>query len=341
MLRGKISKTSSCPFQSEEVISFALLVFPEFPMMAFNAVIEPLRAANRIAGRQLYSWITVAEEAERVAASNGVWLEPDFAARQAPPVNRIVVCSGGNADLLVANDALAWIRRSLRKGAHLGAVADAAFLLARAGLLDDFACTLHWMSQPAFREAFPHLEMRRDLYVIDRQRFTSAGGVAGLDMMLELIATDYGGALAAGVAEWFVHSPLRPGIDRRLMPLRLRTGIKDELVLAAVGLMEDRLEERLTVEQLAQELKVSLDKLERAFQREVSTSPSRYYRSLRLRRARYLLAHSSLPVNEVALACGFADPSSFARAFKEHFGLTPRSLRNVSRDHPSPLASLQ
>src|SRR5690606_41132245 len=51
--------------------------------------------------------------------------------------------------------------------------------------------------------------------------------------------------------------------------------------------------------------------------------------------------HSSLPVNEVALACGFADPSSFARAFKEHFGLTPRSLRNVSRDHPSPLASLQ
>ena len=138
-MRGKISKTSSCPFQSEEVISFALLVFPEFPMMAFNAVIEPLRAANRIAGRQLYSWITVAEEAERVAGSNGVWLEPDVAARQAPPVNRIVVCSGGNADLLVANDALAWIRRSLRKGAHLGAVADAAFLLARAGLLDDFA----------------------------------------------------------------------------------------------------------------------------------------------------------------------------------------------------------
>lgn len=324
---SQITKTSACPFQSEEVITFAVLVFPDFPMMAFNAVIEPLRAANRIAGRQLYSWITVAEQEGRIAASNGVSFEPDFAARHAPAVNRIVVCSGGDADLLVADDALAWIRKSMRGGAHLGAVADAAFLLARAGLLHGFACTLHWTSQPAFREAFPELDMRRDLYVIDGPRFTSAGGIAGLDMMLELIATDYGPLLASGVAEWFVHSPLRSSVDRRLMPLRLRTGIRDELVLAAIGLMEETVEERLSVAEIARRLNVSLDKLERAFQQELAIPPSRYYRTLRLRRAGDLLAHSSLPINEVALACGFSSPSSFARAFKSQFGMSPREIR--------------
>ena len=113
-----------------------------------------------------------------------------------------------------------WIRKSLRNGAHIGAVADAAFFLARAGLLDGHACTLHWTSQAAFVEAFPDIELRRDLYVIDRKRFTSAGGVGSLDMMLEIIARDYGAELAAGVAEWFVHSPLRSSVDRKLMPLQ-------------------------------------------------------------------------------------------------------------------------
>lgn len=324
---SQIRKTTACPFQSEQVISFAVLVFPDFPMMAFNTIIEPLRAANRIAGRQLYAWITVAERAARVAASNGVAVEPDAAVQEAPPADRIVVCSGGDADLLVADDALAWIRRSLRRGAHLGAVADAAFFLARAGLLDGFACTLHWTSQPAFREAFPQLDMRRDLYVIDGPRFTSAGGVASLDMMLELITMDYGSDLASGVAEWFVHSPLRSSVDRRLMPLRLRTGIRDELVLAAIGLMEEKTEDPLRIEEIARQLKVSLDKLERAFRAELTTSPSRYYRTLRLRRASDLLAHSNLPIGEVALASGFSSASSFARAFKGQFGMSPREAR--------------
>ena len=118
-------------------------------------------------------------------------------------------------------------------------MADAAFFLARAGLLDGHACTLHWTSQAAFTEAFPDIELRRDLYVIDRKRFTSAGGVGSLDMMLEIIARDYGAELAAGVAEWFVHSPLRSSVDRKLMPLRLRTGVQNELVLSAIAIMED------------------------------------------------------------------------------------------------------
>ena len=189
-------------------------------------------------------------------------------------VNRIVVCSGGDADHLVADHAVAWIRKSLRGGARVGAVADAAFFLARAGLLDGHACTLHWTSQPAFMEAFPEIDLRRDLYVIDRRRFTSAGGVASLDMMLEIIATDHGAELAAGVAEWFMHSPLRSSIDRKLMPLRLRTGIQNELVLSAIAVMEEAVEERLRMVDLGVRLGVSADKLERAFHAELGVRPA-------------------------------------------------------------------
>lgn len=310
-------------------ITFAVVIFDAFPMMAFSSVIEPLRAVNILSRRQCYRWITVGMSPGKLQASNGVAIEPDFGVRDAPMVDRIVVCSGGNADHLIADSALAWIRRNLRAGARLGAVADASFLLARAGLLDGYACTLHWTSQPAFMEAFPEIDLRRDLYVFDRNRFTSAGGVGSLDMMLDIITEDCGAELAAGVAEWFVHSPLRSSVDRKMMPLRLRTGIRNELVLSAIAVMEEVVEERLRMTDLTLRLGVSADKLERAFRDEVGMSPSAYYRRLRLRRAADLLAHSSLSVRDVALACGFESMSSFARAFKEYKGQSPTDIRRA------------
>ncbi|MEK1890415.1 MAG: GlxA family transcriptional regulator [Phyllobacterium sp.] len=302
-------------------------MFPNFPLMAFSSVIEPLRAANTLSGDKRYSWITVAAGGRKIVASSGIGIEPDYDIRNAPLVDRIVVCSGGDADHLVAADELAWIRKNLRAGAELGAVADAAFFLARNGLLDGHAFTLHWTSQPAFREAFPSLDMRSDLYVIDRRRFTSAGGVGSLDMMLDMIATDYGGGLAGQVAGWYMHSPLRASVDRRMMPLRIRTGIRDELVLAAVAIMEEKVEDVLRMDMLARQLGVSADKLERAFRSELSMPPNTYYRSMRLRRAADMLTHSNLPVNAVALACGFANAANFSRAFKAEFGYVPQGVR--------------
>ncbi|WP_429232462.1 helix-turn-helix domain-containing protein [Inquilinus ginsengisoli] len=146
-------------------------------------------------------------------------------------------------------------------------------------------------------------------------------------MMLDIIGADCGAELAAGVAEWFVHSPLRSGVDRKLMPLRLRTGIRDELVLSAIAIMEEAVEDRLRMTGLADRLGVSADRLERAFRAAAGTSPGAYYRRLRLRRAADLLAHSTLPVRDVALACGFSDMSSFARAFREFEGVSPRAAR--------------
>ena len=261
-------------------ISYAVLVFENFPMMAFSSVIEPLRAANVLARRECYRWITVGARRGKIAASNGVVIEPQFAAVNAPKVDRIVACSGGDADHVVAKDAVVWIRRNLRAGAHLGAVADAAFFLARAGLLDGYACTLHWTSQPAFAEAFPDIELRRDLYVIDRRRFTSAGGIGSLDMMLDIIGRDFGAELAAGVAEWFVHSPLRSSVDRKMMPLRLRTGVQNALVLSAIAIMEDEVEQRLGMAALAVRLGVSADRLERSFSAELGVSPKTLYSKL-------------------------------------------------------------
>src|SRR5262245_21184260 len=306
---------------------FAVLIFPSFPLMAFSAVVEPLRAANTIASRQLYTWSIVGPDEGAVVASNGIAVTPHFSAVNAPTTDYIVVCSGGDADRLTAKKPLSWIRRNLRLGANIGSVADGAFYLARAGLLDDYACTLHWQSQPAFTEAFPHIRLERRIFVIDRNRFTSAGGIGAFDMMLELIGSHHGDALARKVAEWFVHDRIRATADRERLQLRLRTGIRDELVLNAVLLAEKSADKPADVAAIARRLRVSVGKLERAFRAEFDIGPAEYLRQARLERARDLLLHSGTPVRDVGLACGYESFSSFVRAFRMEFGETPARLR--------------
>jgi len=306
---------------------FAILLFPGFPMMAFSAVIEPLRAANALGAEPSYTWSTVAIDDNPVTASNGISLNPDFSLSQDPAADFIVVCSGGNADQLTAQQPLKWIRKNLRRGAHLGGVADGAFYLARAGLLDDYACTLHWRSQPAFVEAFPHISLRRTIYVIDRTRFTSAGGVGAFDMMLDIIERHHGETMARRVAEWFVHDRIRASADREKLQLRLRTGIRSDLVLAAVARMEERMERGGTIAQIARRLGVSAWKLDRAFRLDLRLSPGAYFLQMRMERANDLLMHSSLPIHEVGLACGYTDYSAFVRAFRRTYRKTPGQLR--------------
>jgi transcriptional regulator GlxA family with amidase domain len=296
-------------------------------MMAFAAVVEPLRAANAITAKKLYEWIIVSPEAGSVTASNGIAVNPDFSAANAPAADYIVVCSGGDADRLSAPKSLSWIRKNLRLGAHIGSVADGAFYLARAGLLDGFACTLHWQSQPAFTEAFPHIQLVRRIFVIDRTRFTSAGGVGAFDMMLDLIGTHHGEPLSRKVAEWFVHDRIRATADRERLQLRLRTGIRDDLVLNAVAEMEKYEESKNSVAAIAKRLGVSVARLARAFKDEFDMRPADYQRQMRMERARDLLAHSRMSVREVGLACGYASFSSFVRAFRMVYGKTPSKAR--------------
>jgi transcriptional regulator GlxA family with amidase domain len=326
---GESDRGADCDPENDTLAPkrFAVLIFPSFPLMAFSAVVEPLRAANTIASRQLYTCSIVGPDEGAVVASNGIAVTPHFSAVNAPIADYIVVCSGGDADRLTAKKPLSWIRRNLRMGANIGSVADGAFYLARAGLLDDYECTLHWQSQPAFIEAFPHIRLVRQIFVIDRNRFTSAGGIGALDMMLDLIGSHYGDALSRAVAEWFVHDRIRAVADRERLQLRLRTGIRDDRVLKAVALMERVYEKYEDVSSIARRLRLSMSQLERAFKVELGRAPAEYYREIRLKRARDLLVHSEMPVREVGLACGYASFSSFVRAYRTVHGMTPGRTR--------------
>jgi transcriptional regulator GlxA family with amidase domain len=142
-----------------------------------------------------------------------------------------------------------------------------------------------------------------------------------------LIGLRFGHDLAVDISEQFIHERIRPAEDAQRMALGRRLGVTDPKLEAVIVAMEDNLEEPLLSAGLVATAGVSERQLERLFRRALGCTPTRYYLDLRLRRARILLGQTRLPVREVALACGFATPAHFSRAYRDHFGHAPREER--------------
>jgi transcriptional regulator GlxA family with amidase domain len=312
---------------SQNSTTVGFLLVPGFALMSYAAAVEPLRAANQISGRPLYTWWHAAPGGKPVAASNGVAVIPDSGSDRVRDADMIFVCAGGNPATFADTATLAWLRRLARRGAVMGGISGGPYVLARAGLLDGHRATLHWEHLPAFREDFPQIDVVPSLFEIDGNRITCAGGVSALDMMVALIGHDHGHAMAASVSEWFLHTHIREGMGPQRMDLKSRLGVADEKVLRTLRLMEASLETPVPRSTLARRAGVSLRQLERLFRRHFGRSIQAHYRSLRLDRARHLLRESSLPVLDVALATGFTSASQFSRAFRRAFDEPPSQTR--------------
>jgi len=228
---------------------------------------------------------------------------------------------------------LNWLRRRAAFGATMGAVDTGSHILAKAGLLDGFRATIHWENLDRFAETFPNVEVARDLYVIDGERFTCAGATASLDLALNLIRAQHGHDLVARVADEFIYHRIREPGDEQRMPLRQRLQVSNPRLLKAIEMMEDSLSDPLSTRLIAAGAGVSLKALERLFHRWLKTTPGAYYRRLRLDKARQMLQLTDLAVIDVAVECGFTSAGYFSSAYKAYFGRPPREDRVTGRPH--------
>lgn len=313
-----------------ETILFLLV--PDFSMIAFTSAIEPLRIANRLAGKPLYRWVLASRDGQPVAASNGIVIQVETAiAAHDPgaggPMPMIVLCGGLGSERFQDRDTFAWLRKWDRRGAQVGALCTGAHVLARAGLLEGHRCTIHWENLPGFIEAFPDIQVTSDLYEIDRTRFTCSGGTAALDLMLHLIAERHGDELATKVSEQCIVDRIRGPHDRQRMPLRLRLGVHHPKLIRAVEMMEANIEEPLSQEMLARYIGLSRRQLERLFRRHLGRTPAQYYLETRLERARHLLYQTDMPIMSIACATGFVSASHFTTCYRQLFGKTPKAER--------------
>jgi transcriptional regulator GlxA family with amidase domain len=303
------------------------LLVDDFALMSYASIIEPFRAANTLSGEPLYAWRHFSVDGGPARASNGVDIVVDGVLGRTESLDMLFVCAGGNPAAFRHRPTLARLRHAATRGAVIGGVSGGPFILARAGLLDGHRCTIHWEHEAAFAEAFPQLDVERGLYVIDGARLTCAGGVAGLDLAIELIGEAHGPALATRVSEWYIRTQSREGAGAQRLSVAQRYRVSHPGMIASLAAMEAQLAEPLPRADLARIAGVSLRQLERLFRAQLGRSIGQEYLRLRLDAAMRLLRESALPRIEVAVACGFADVSHFSRAFSARFGVSPLRAR--------------
>jgi transcriptional regulator GlxA family with amidase domain len=316
--------------QSRAPQSIGFLLLDNFTLISLASAVEPLRMANQLSGRELYRWSTLSLDGAQVWASDGLQITPDAAVSAAPELDMVIVCGGVGIQRSVSREHVSWLQRQARHGRKLGAVCTGSWALACAGLLDGFDCSVHWECLAAMQEAFPRVVLSTRLFTLDRNRFTSSGGTAPLDMMLHLISREHGRELSAAISEMFVYERIRNEQDHQRVPLKHMLGTNQPKLQEIVTLMEANLEEPIDLDELAAYVSVSRRQLERLFQKYLSCSPSRYYLKLRLIRARQLLKQSPMSIIEVAAVCGFVSTPHFSKCYREYFGIPPRDERTGS-----------
>jgi transcriptional regulator GlxA family with amidase domain len=317
---------------------FGFLLLPGFPLMSYASAVEPLRAANNLKRQTLYEWVHLTYDGGDLVASNGVRFPPDAKLADAEGLDSLFVCAGGNPSQFDHPPTFSRLRELAHAGVRLGGMSGGSYVLARAHLLDGYRCTIHWEHIPAFVEEFPRLSVERTLFVADRDRITCAGGIAALDMMIELIAQRFGATLSNAVSEWYLHTRTRQGTDSQRMALRERTGVANERLLKPLAAMETHLENPLSREALAEIAGITLRQLERLFAEHLGTTIARRYGEIRLDRAKSLLRQSTLSVAEIAVACGFVSTSHFSKVYKARFGRRPRQEREIGLPMDLPAA---
>ncbi len=322
------ARSTEPPTGSEsEVVRYGFLLLPEFPMYALIPAIEALRIANQNRGRKLYSWHLFSPDGRPVRAGNGMSVPVEAAMADVPWFHTVFICAGNHPTQYGTKRVLNWLRRLARHGGVLGALDTGVFALAAAGLLDGYKVTLHWEALTMFRDQYPAIAVSEQLYVIDRDRITCAGGNAALDLMLHLIARRHGPGLAQIVANGFVAQRIRRDAEPQRLSAQQLSGDARAPMTRILHEMEENLETPLSARQLAQRAGISVRALGRILRDRVGESPMRYYLKVRLQAARNSLFYSDIPIQGIAASCGFSCPEVFSRSFRSHFGVSPREFR--------------
>ncbi len=306
-----------------------IVVTPNFNIAATTAFIDPFRAANYLEGDTAFRWQIASASGGPCLASNGLTVETRrLGDVQNEQFDIVVMSASWTPEAAATPQLLANLRKWARAGSIMGSLDTGAFILADAGLLSGKRATVHYEHIDALKELHADVDVSEDIFVHDEKRFTCAGGIASADIALQIIQAISGDALANAAARYIFHPLMRPsGTPQNPANFEPLGSHVPASIRQAISVMEQHLENALSIPEIADRVRISHRQLNRLFLRYVGKSPAIYYRDIRLDRARGLVTQTDMAMSEIAIASGFASQVHFSRAYRERFGLPPRSDR--------------
>jgi transcriptional regulator GlxA family with amidase domain len=308
-------------------LSIAFVVISGSSLMSVASAIDPLRAANRVSGGTVFDWTVTTPDGKPAATTCGMPIASDGRFDTDHGREVVIFVGGFGSRFPSVPGLLRDVSRAARTARAVGGVESGAWLLGRAGLLEGRAATTHWEDLEDFATAFPGTDVRPDRYVIDGPVFTTGGASPTFDLMLHLIQSRLGMAVALDVASIFIYDQSRQAADAQPLVSLGRLDNYSPRLAQAVRLMESHVDAPLTTGAIARRAGVTTRTLEKTFLRAIGETPGAYYLRLRLNVARRLVLDTAEPMADIAVRTGFSSAAAFSRAFSRAFGSAPVRLR--------------
>ena len=244
-------------------------------------------------------------------------------------VDSVVVPSTDDVD--ADPDLVAALRAGHERGVRVASLCTGAFVLAAAGLLDGRAATTHWMHADDLARRYPQVDVRADvLYIDGGDVLTSAGKTAALDLCIHLVRRDFGAAAANGIARRLVVPAHRAGGQAQFIAPPADPRSSDGLA-TALDWARARLDQPVTVRDLAEQAGLSTRQLARRMHTELQAGPLDWLHQQRIARAQELLERTDAAVEQIAARCGMGTAATLRRHFHRTVGVTPTAYRSTFR----------
>ena len=309
-----------------EVTNIDVLLFEHFSNHCLANTIEPIRAANALAGETLYQWRYVSLSGGEVISSSGLPVATEKLNFQSEKVDLLFAMPSYGFKELTTPALCSALRQAEQRTKTMVGFDTGAWLFAAAGLLDGKKATIHSAILEEFSEHFLSVSVKSDRLVIDENFMTCGGAMAAFDLALHLIGIQYGAILKHDVEAFFLYQNEPPDLADH------QKNARSTLVRRALKTMDDNLENSLTIQQIAQRLNTNVKELQRRFSRSLGMTPAQVQRLKKLNHAKTLLLSTQMPITEIAVRCGYENSSAMTRAFKQKFGSSPLSYRLQSND---------
>ena len=317
---------------------FTVLVLPGAYASSVAVTLDILNAAGLLAPRAKTPrprWRVLSPDGRSVALSAGLWLDTaPLPARARTDTSTWIVPGLGTDNPAVieerlartdARHAIAAMRRHAARGGTVAASCSAVFLLQAAGLLAHRRATTSWWLAPELRRLEPACEVDADRMVCADGPVTTAGAaLAQSDLMLHLLRTRFGVALADAVSKVLL-------IDGRqaqapfAVPAMMANG--SELIRRLTQRIEASLPQPPSVAALAGEFAMSPRTLARHVHAASGRGPLALVQSVRLNRARQLIESSRMTIAQVAECVGYEDATALRRLMRKAAGAAPSRFR--------------
>lgn len=323
------SRPAVSPAAENAPIAMAVMVLPSVVPFDLAVPLQVFAYPRADLGAKRYRVTLCTPTPGMVRTSSGFDIHVPHGLRALARAHTIVL--PGIDDLDVHPDAATCkaLQRAAARGARFVTVCTGAFVLADAGLLRGRRATTHWMDAPILQTRHPDVQVDADvLYVDDGNVLTSAGIACGIDLCLHVVRLDHGAAVAAAVARRMVVAPHRDGSQAQFVARMVDPEPASSLEPTCIW-ARARLEQPLTVAQLARHADIPERTFTRRFRAEIGTSPLQWLLGERLLAARELIETSTLSLARVAARCGFGSDVSLRTHFRRRFRVSPTAYRRA------------